>query len=336
MKIAIRILPNASAFRILFILLLLANIACDITDSETSEPPEISWKQIGEFDNHRIHSVESSPDGQIYAVISDSIVVVSFNRGLTWRTRKNGLPDQDIRGLTINANGHLFTSQVDTLFRSMDGALSWERVLEGTDFSHAFSPILAAEENKIFLGLCCTGGMMRSLDNGSSWTFLKNAPLTGYVYHSLFMTRRGYLLAGSDFGLFESSDDGNSWSLISDLEDVAIIAIGEGPRGEIYVGGNSQESHGVVFRSDDDGQNWQQVSDLGEWIYDLAINANRNVFVAMSRGVSRSIDRGKTWEKLDSEILEIRVHALSIDEAGYVYAGSDGAGLFRSSEPTTY
>ena len=120
-------------------------------------------------------------------------------------------------------------------------------------------------------------------------------------------------------GVWKTIDAGGTWKPVSDKEgitSVGAIAVSESDHNVVYVGtgeacirGNITYGNGV-YRSVDGGQSWQHLGlddtrQIGRLIVDPK-NPNR-VFVAAlghafgpntERGVFRSLDGGKTWEKV--------------------------------------
>jgi photosystem II stability/assembly factor-like uncharacterized protein len=120
-------------------------------------------------------------------------------------------------------------------------------------------------------------------------------------------------------GVWKTIDAGGTWKPVSDkdgITSVGAIAVSESDHNVVYVGtgeacirGNITYGNGV-YRSVDGGQSWQHLGlddtrQIGRLIVDPK-NSNR-VFVAAlghafgpnsERGVFRSLDGGKTWEKV--------------------------------------
>ena len=120
-------------------------------------------------------------------------------------------------------------------------------------------------------------------------------------------------------GVWKTTDAGGTWKPVSDKDgivSVGAIAVSESDHNVIYVGtgeacvrGNITYGNGV-YRSIDGGNSWQHLGlddtrQIGRLIVDPK-NPNR-VFVAAlghafgpnsERGVFRSVDGGKTWEKV--------------------------------------
>jgi photosystem II stability/assembly factor-like uncharacterized protein len=186
-------------------------------------------------------------------------------------------------------------TRFDGVFRSSDGAASWQQVDSG----------LAGEARRIrslalFAGTLYAGthsGLYRLGPDGARWEIVNNTPTTSIVFSLL--AARTTLYAGSDTALYRSTD-GDNWERVAGLPDsiyydlassgrlvVAAsengIWVGDGvtwsaagvdgvpssqpiyslanseraPR-TIYAGGQS----GWVMRSDDEGQNFATLATL--------------------------------------------------------------------------
>ena len=119
---------------------------------------------------------------------------------------------------------------------------------------------------------------------------------------SLLINAAGEALAGTSRGILKTTDDGTTWS----------------------------------------ATNASPLSASGDplWVVALTINSAGDIFAATEQGVFRSVDGGSTWTLLDAglatQILGWPViHALVVDADGYLYAGTEGRGVFRSEESTT-
>ena len=173
-------------------------------------------------------------------------------------------------------------------------------------------------------------------------------------------------------GVWKTTDAGGTWKPIADsagIVSVGALAVSQSDHNVIYVGsgeacirGNITYGDGV-YRSVDGGQSWQHLGledtrQIGRLIVDPK-NANR-VFVAAlghafgpnaERGVFRTLDGGKTWEK----VLFVNDQTGAIDvqfdpnNAQTVYAamwqvvrkpwnmssGGPGSGLYKSTDGGT-
>ncbi len=95
-------------------------------------------------------------------------------------------------------------------------------------------------------------------------------------------------------------------------------------------------SLGVVFRSTNSGETWDSVSNglVGD-IGCLDEGPDGRIFAASGgRGIYMSTDEGLSWQMLRTDGLFNRYFiSLAVDDDGYVYVGTAGAGVFRSTHP---
>src|SRR5205809_2717449 len=73
----------------------------------------------------------------------------------------------------------------------------------------------------------------------------------------------------------------------------------------------------ALYRSEDQGQTWQDVDTIGGAIFTSIVSNNQYVFVASSRGVTRSSDGGISWALAssglpDSSIVDIAASEFEI------------------------
>ncbi len=180
----------------------------------------------------------------------------------------------------------------------------------------------------VFAGGINSGTIYRSTDNGCTWSSIE-LPLV-FAVHDLKIGSQGKLLAGTDFGVFESNDHGASWRQIG-LTTHIVAAVAIAVDGARYAGTTQG-----IFRASVNDNKWILVSRDNISISDLALSANDKIFAgAISGGVFRSIDNGNTWEL--SGLPNASISAVGIDPQGIIYAApritiSGEAGVFRSTD----
>lgn len=160
--------------------------------------------------------------------------------------------------------------------------------------------------------------------------------LTGRVVLALLAGDGSTVLAGTDDGIYRSTDAGRTWQAAGGLEP------------ETTVPGLSRASDALyaatgrgAYRSDDAGATWRPLGDgLPRDEPLLCILADpgtpRRLVVGASRhGLFRSDDGGATWTPVSTGLpRDLAVYALAADPGrpGRLLAGTIGAGLFRSDD----
>jgi hypothetical protein len=83
-----------------------------------------------------------------------------------------------------------------------------------------------------------------------------------------------------------------------------------------------------VFLSSDDGASWTSVNSVSSQITDMIQNESNNLFVATK-------DSGvfQDFASINSGLTNLNVHSITIDTDNFLYAGTDGNGIFRTGQP---
>jgi len=163
---------------------------------------------------------------------------------------------------------------------------------------------------------------------------------------SLAISSAGDLWAGTDGGVFKSTNNGDIWEaknsgLTSDIIGVGgqtggtpllvrAIAI-KNSNGYLFAG-----TLGGLFRSVDNGANWVRVlPDLN--IRAVLINSSGTIFAGVEgmsseAGIYVSNDNGATWTQKNEGLWNLFVRSLAITSGGTILAGTSGSGVFRSTD----
>jgi len=176
------------------------------------------------------------------------------------------------------------------------------------------------------------GSIYKSLDNGINWTKINSSMHVGYIW-SLAVASNGNIYAGTEQGVFSSTDNGATWNgplggLIYDTRSIAIDPV----TGDLYTG---HWGFGI-YKSVDGGANWTEVNNglSSKVVNSLVIDANRKIYAGtFGGGVSVSNDFGATWTK--SGLSYDYVWAVDVTSTGDVYAATYGAGVFMSADNGT-
>jgi len=141
------------------------------------------------------------------------------------------------------------------------------------------------------------------------------------------------IFAGTDgAGIYTSSDNGNSWILKdSGLTNLRINSIAHDTNGTLYAGSKSLS----LFTSVDTGNTWVQhnVGGTGNSISSITVLGS-NIFAGEAGdGVFLSTNSGMSWA--EKGLCCASVLSLCTDSAGYVYAGTNAGGVYRSVAPFT-
>ncbi|HMD48491.1 MAG TPA: hypothetical protein VKG79_05310 [Bryobacteraceae bacterium] len=237
-------------------------------------------------------------------------------------------------------------SRDSLLFRSTDGAISWQLLA----FPHGSSPgtfnaliVHPRETGHFYAGLDAgnspDSGLWESKDGGESWR--QQAGLRGERIESLAMWARDpqVIAAGTAKGVFLTSDGGGTWQRISrendrEMQDITALAFDPADSKILYAG-----TPHLPWKTVDAGASWRSIAqgliDDSD-IFSIRVNPAKPelLFASACSGIYRSENGGGSWVKLQGiPGTHRRTHIISEDPAApdTIYAGTT-LGLFKSAD----
>ena len=280
-------------------------------------------------------------NGNIIASSGFWSMYYSSDYGVTWEmssgTEHNGIVDY-----ATNSQGKIFGTcglNCYAFWKSSSGGMSWTENVG--DF--AFGDLAINSQDVIFaIGPFQNSIISKSEDNGQSWNqvyegFTDPSPsvISTNENDDIFIGTYDWGIGGA---IYKSVDDGISWEQISGgiFTQSTITSILFGAEGNIYVGTSKQG----VYRSVDGGNTWSNIFMTKKYIPigDMEFNSKGHLFILSSMAVSRSMDKGETWQELSSGLPATTyciLDEIAIDIDDYIYGITNGSGSYRSTSPTT-
>jgi hypothetical protein len=170
-------------------------------------------------------------------------------------------------------------------------------------------------------------GLYRSSDYGSSWT-QPSGSIAGMWVTSLIQLSDGSLLAGTRFyGAQRSTDGGNHWQQ-TQLPASRVQAMCWSGTGDLFAAASDgpEQLHGLsgskLYRSADSARSWTVVPLSASPIYSVIATHDGKLFATTASGIYVSSDNGSSW-RLSSTAFAQGASSLTVDQRGYVYAGSN-------------
>jgi len=246
----------------------------------------------------------------------------STDNGATWSgttgLANNVVHSFAIKGAAVWATFAALPSE-SGIARSTDNGNTWQVVpsiiTNAGESIVSDNAIIVAEDNFIW----------RSTDDGTSWDVVEQFALTGI---SSFAKAGTKLFGAATTGIQTSTDNGASWSF-EPFSDGAYSFSSNGST--IYLGSSSK-----VFKSTDVGATWIDVSTgLGNGGIKALLFDGTNLFAgtpADSAGVYRSTNGGTSWDPAAAGLPIGKVIRSLISFGAYVFAGTEGDGIYRSSD----
>jgi photosystem II stability/assembly factor-like uncharacterized protein len=171
------------------------------------------------------------------------------------------------------------------------------------------------------------GRVLRSTDNGATWTIVDNG-LTGLSVYALATAPNESggtdLYAGTGEGVFRTSDNGDHWTNVSFVYS-QVRGLEVTPSGAILAGTEAD-----VFRSTDGGATWVDTNSQAAPL-DFAVNLHGtsgvSLFVGGSpTGVRKSTNDGVTWNESNNSLDDVDVNSV-----GVVPNGSGGSNILAGT-----
>jgi photosystem II stability/assembly factor-like uncharacterized protein len=289
--------------------------------------------------------------GNIYAIAVDSNdnFICSGTGGTIFRTTDKGQHWLEIgkayasvNALTVNAKGHIFagTDYPGAVVRSTDNGMTWEKKTNGLD-QLTIHTLAVEPDGSILAGAGESWenvGLYRSKDNGDNWY---NVPVVStweseeWVY-SIAVSSKGDILLGTLGGVYLSTDSGSTFRRVCGQY---IYAVAIAPSGYFV----AASKYGDFYKSTDQGNTWKsQAMSCGE-IHSIKFNSEGIGFAvgygygqfesSMGEGgIFRTVDDAKNWQRVETPVVGSMLLSLAIDREGNILVGSDGRGIFGSSD----
>jgi len=156
-------------------------------------PPQVRVEQLG--------AMTALQDGTL--ILSGSRVLYSTNFGINFKPS----PDTSFQDaiFLVEANGYIFAGGFVTAYRSSDRGISWQDM----KIKNGLRQLTSTKSGKL-IAFTTQGGLLNSIDRGSSWQPLA-PPVGSSNIYSLAVDSTDVLWLGTQNGLWSSVDEGNSW-----------------------------------------------------------------------------------------------------------------------------
>ena len=259
-------------------------------------------------------------------------------------------PHDDIADATLSPNfvedGVAFSISRGILLKSVDGALSWTRIVRGLDNISDLVSIHVSPSEPDTLFLASNGdGIYKSTDQGESWDRV-NAGLGRADVRLVVSSPRTSdvaFAAGGTTGLFRTSDGGSTWEAITAFGDISVrsIAFSPEPDGSVMLG----DAEGGVHRSEDGGETWlTSALDGAGPVQAIAVSpafdSDGTFFVGSEQaGIFKTTDAGSSFTAVNTGMDDLAISSVVVSEGfasdSAVWASTQDSGVFSSLDGGT-
>ena len=202
------------------------------------------------FDGTIISALELDEDDNLLAGSYGGGIYFSNDFGTTWVQRNNGLTDLHITALKLILNGEAFVGTDNAgIFHTSDYGMQWNPINDGLTVTR-IEDIAIALSGNIYIGT--TDGVFGSTNHGMNWTHLNNGWAQYRQVISIAVNSQEHIFAeNAGYGIYRSTDLGNSWILVSTDIYSPIYDIFINSQDTIFAAGANG-----VFRSTNNGEDW--------------------------------------------------------------------------------
>lgn len=296
------------------------------------------WTNNGPFGgNITALAIDPIDTNIVYAGTYGHGIFRSEDGGRSWKQKSNGLPvwPEPIVGSPSSPNwwfGDYYpitTIRIDPLqpprlwvgtdgggvAYSLNRGEKWVIANEGLPDSATIRVLLPFRNNpsSFFAGTGHpTGGLFKSSDGGLHWTLVDSIPHGGFYFITTIAQHpdsENVFYVGSADKLFKSSDSGNSWELLSRFLPAYDLAIDPDNPQKMWAVMTTHFFDNLLFTSEDGGHQWKWYRDL-PGAGGFYVDAFWNFYVPLGRPapVYKSVDRGKTWEAIATDLPEAPIN----------------------------
>ena len=221
------------------------------------------------------------------------------------------------------------------LLRISEGGERW-KILTGSDSTELLD--VALDRNApgtIYFGH--THGIQVSHNSGATWHDAASGLRRKYTAALRVDSRRaGFLVAGTEQGIFRSEDGGTSWRLAG-AAGIQVLHIEQSPHDPCYWLASTEG--GGLFDSTDCGVSFESNGNLGVGrnLYDIAFDPaspNRIAVADWGVGVAFTEDRGKTWQPRNAGLPATNIWSVVFDPAqpGRIYTSVHEDAIYVSTD----
>jgi photosystem II stability/assembly factor-like uncharacterized protein len=280
-----------------------------------------TWAYVdGSLDGMAMAKLAALGSTLIAGAKDDGGMFRSGDNGKSWEYLEHALTRRGLRGLYPTGSG-LFAYTANTVFRSRDEGGSWERVLAFpgiTSFGAGGGALFVGANDGVhrsrdhgatwvrltgiqgpvsslaFLGpvlaIASAGGVMRSLDEGDTWSPSEKAD--PYLRMDFLAAGGSAFFAAGRYAneTYRSLDSGKTWSLSLRSGGVRYLAAS----GSTVF---ASTSPGNLYRSVDNGASWRLATFTYSMFESLVISGSSVFAGSWGDGVYNTRDNGDSWNR---------------------------------------
>ena len=258
-------------------------------------------------------------------------VIYSPDSAKTWYDGSGGLNLKDFYPNSFYSNGSkLFLSSDNGAYTFSDSVDAWKLLDNKFDNTR----ITSICTDSLHALVSTNEGLFYTTDY-VTWRDLNSGMLSTSIYS--IDSFQGYLVAGTDMGIFISKDGGMDWEINNEGIINRSMQFIASNTNYIFAGGYNR----YLYRKSDINSKWDLISDLGENgnIFTLSADDTTVFYSAFNTNIFRSTNNGNNWDTLKQKIpSSLIVGGYSsifnsiICNGSEIFIGALDAGVYRSTD----
>jgi len=300
----------------------------------------IAWSRGGLFGaDVRALAIDPAKPDVIYLGTSHGEVYRSRDGARSWANPRGTLqfPGYVVDNLAVDGRGRLWAAAWGLwggglVAFSDDGGANWTRRDDGIrDMSIRAFALVSGDEDTLLVG--GLSGIYRSVDSGANWEKISDQENV----ESLAVDPRSadVIFAGTWRQAFRTDDGGKSWKHIAKgmVLDTDVFGININPSNpdDVWL-----STCGWVYHSKNRGEKWTRYRDGFEnrrvHVVERDTVHPQWVYAGTVAGLYRTLDLGKSWERISDENLVIRSIGVHPARPDRIILGTEGDGVYVSED----
>ncbi|MDD5675099.1 MAG: hypothetical protein PHC61_13100 [Chitinivibrionales bacterium] len=277
-----------------------------------------SWKTMNKGLSDTLLYSLACDGSRLYTGTYSSGVFISDDSGASWMQSKTGLqyPDRSpnkgiplVYDIKIDSRGIVYTGTGGGLFYSADRGMSWQKIVIDSTPEPSVNGILITNAGTKFIATS-QNGVYRI--NGDSSAAPCNKGLNALTISGLSITNNSLAAATFYRGVFWSSDNGNSWSTLTNANNPKTI-FQDGT--SIFI-----SDYFGIHKSADQGKTWASINngiaDSG-WLDIFSFTRiGRYMFTGGRNGLWRLADADIVWKNVTNGMI-VGVYSIGNNRVGF-------------------
>jgi len=254
----------------------------------------INWNLISPSLQNVINDLLILED-TILAAVSGLGIYISTNEGINWQNISQGIPYTNPIALSKENNRIIASFYSGGIYYTPNTGNAWFQANIGLRPLPIVNTLVS--KNNITLAGSFGNGFYTSLTNQLSWS-IKNTGLVASSVSSLEKCNRG-LLAGTNKGVFISSNGGGNWESAGHFMECNYVTEIKKAGENIYAG--TKGGCGMM-KSTDEGLTWTPINNglSSNIINGITIYENEEIFAATNSGIHNSNNYGSSWSIINT------------------------------------